>query len=281
MSDTRPLSGTIGIVTGASRGLGRAFALDLAGCGAALTLVARSPSDLADTANAVRSCGVTCEIVIGDVRDDSVAAETVSLTLERLGPPNLLVNNAGIARLGRLVDVAIDDWWDVLNVNLRAPVSWIKAVLPSMRMQQRGRIVNISSPAATDPLPYISSYGAAKAGLTQFTACLAPELASDGIAVIALGPTAVTDMTRSLWETDGLPPEMQQGFKTWFMADPDAHMRSSLELFRYVANGGADHLSGFYIGQRADGFDTPAAVAALPSSPAGLMLSSSVRTRRV
>ena len=82
----------------------------------------------------------------------------------------------------------------------------------------------------------------------------------------------MTDLTRSLWETDGLPPEMQQGFKTWFMADPDAHMRSSLDLFRYAAIGGADHLSGFYIGQRADGFDTPAGVAALPPSPAGLLL---------
>lgn len=280
MSDTRPLSGTVGIVTGASRGLGRAFAVDLAECGAALTLVSRTPDDLAETAKAVRSFGVACETVIGDVRDDSVTADAVSLTVERLGPPTLLVNNAGIAQLGRLGDVEIDDWWDVLTVNLRAPVAWIKAVLPIMRKQQRGRILNVSSPGAAQPMPYISSYGAAKAGLTQLTACIAPEVAPDGIAVIAIGPTALTDMTRSLWETDGLPPEMQEQYRTWFLADPKAHMRMTLDMFRCAATGCADHLSGLYIGQQSGGFDTPATIAARPPSPSGELLSTHAHPKR-
>ena len=265
----RPLSGSIAIVTGASRGLGRAFALDLAECGAALTLVARTADDLADTAKAVRSFDVLCETVVGDVRDDAVAAHAVSHTVERLGPPTLLVNNAGVSQLGALADVDIDDWWDVLTVNLRAPVAWTKAVLPVMQAQGHGRIINVSSPATIAPLPYITSYGAAKAALSQFTACFAPEVASDGIVVVAIGPTALTDMTRSLWEIDGLPSAMQDRFRTAFTANPEGLMRLSLDLFRCVATGGADHLSGLYLGQRADGFDTPTTIAALAPSPAG------------
>ena len=257
---------------GASRGLGRAFALDLAECGAALALVARNGDDLADTANAVRSFGVACETVIGDVRDDAVAARAVAHTIDRLGPPTLLVNNAGVSQLGALTDVDIDDWWDVLTVNLRAPVAWTKAVVPVMQAQGRGRIINVSSPATTAPLPYISSYGAAKAGLSQFTACIAPEVATDGIVVVAIGPTALTDMTRSLWETDGLPTTMQDRFRAAFTASPERLMRLSLDLFRCVATGGADHLSGLYLGQRDGAFDTPATIAALPPSPAGDLL---------
>jgi NAD(P)-dependent dehydrogenase (short-subunit alcohol dehydrogenase family) len=262
----RPLVGSVGIVTGASRGLGRAFAIDLAESGAALTLVARSADDLEGTADAVRSRDVLCETVVGDVRDDALADQVVQHTIDTLGPPSLLVNNAGIAQIRSLVDVTVEDWWDVLGVNLRAPVVWTKAVLPVMREQRQGRIVNVSSPATTTPLPYISSYGAAKAALTQFTACVAPELAADGIVVIAVGPAALTDMTRALWETDGLPPSMQDRFKTAFTADPDLLLRLSLDLFRCVTTGGADHLSGHYLGARPGSFDTPETIAAMAPS---------------
>jgi len=259
----RPLAGTVGIVTGASRGLGRAFAIDLAEAGAALMLVARSADDLEATANLVRTHGARCETVVGDVRDDALADRVVRETADTLGPPSLLVNNAGIAELGALVDVTIDGWWNVLTVNLRAPVAWTKAVLPVMQRQGRGRIINVSSPSSTAPLPFVSSYAAAKAALTQFTASVAPELAADGIVVVAIGPAALTDMTRALWETDGLPPAMQQYFKNAFTADPDKLMRLSLDLFRCVATGGADHLTGHYVGDRIGSFDTPEIIAAM------------------
>ena len=82
---------------------------------------------------------------------------------------------------------------------------WIEAVVRVMREHQRGRIINVSSPGASVPLPHISSCAAAKAGLSQLTACIAPELEADGIVVVAIGPAALSDMTRTLWETDGLP----------------------------------------------------------------------------
>ena len=126
----------------------------------------------------------------------------------------------------------------MLTVNLRAPAAWIHAVLLMMRAQGSGRIINVSSPATTEPLPYISAYGAAKAALTQFTACLAPEIAPDGLVTPAIGPAALTDMTRSLWETNGLPQGMRERMKAVFTADPEGMLRRSLELFRCLTTGG-------------------------------------------
>ena len=134
---------------------------------------------------------------------------------------------------------------------------------------RRGRIVNVSSPASSAPLPYISSYSAAKAGLNQFTASVAPEIAADGIVIVAVGPAALTAMTRSLWETDGLPPARQEQFTSMFTADPDMLLQRSLELFRCVVTGGADHLSGGYVGARDGGlFDTPETIAAMTPTAA-------------
>ena len=115
-------------------------------------------------------------------------------------------------------------------------------------------------------MPYISSYAAAKAALSQLTACIAPELAADGIVVVAIGPAALTDMTRALWETDGLPPATQEQFRQFFTTDPDRLMRLSLDLFRCVATGGADHLTGHYLGQQPGGFDTPESIAAMTAA---------------
>jgi NAD(P)-dependent dehydrogenase (short-subunit alcohol dehydrogenase family) len=268
----RPLSGTVAIVTGASRGLGRAFAVDLAAEGAAVTLVARSAGDLAETASMVTAHGVACEVVVGDVCDGALAEHTVTLTEERLGPVRLLVNNAGVAHVCAVSDAEPDDWWRVVTVNLRAPFVWTKAVLPGMQRRRRGRIINVSSPAMTAPLPYYSSYGASKAGLSQFTACFAEEVAADGVGVYAIGPAALTDMTRATWENDVAPAEMREAFRKVFTSDPEGLLDLSVSLFRFVARGGADHVSGSYVGARPGDFDTPDAVAARPRSPAGEVL---------
>ena len=142
----RPLEGSVSIVTGASRGLGREFAVILAEAGSALALVARSESGLAETARLVEARGAACEVVVGDVCDDALAERVVALAEERLGPIDLLVNNAGIAHICAFADDDVDDWWSSLTVNLRAPIVWTKAVLAGMRQRRRGRIINVSSP---------------------------------------------------------------------------------------------------------------------------------------
>ena len=191
-STDRPLAGTVAIVTGASRGLGRWFAVDLAASGADLMLVARSVEGLAGTAELATAEGARCETMAGDVCDDDLARAVVAATCERLGPVDLLVNNAGVGTPALVSDQGIDEWWHVATVNLRAPVMWTMAVLPGMRRRGSGRIINVSSPAALhSPLPYYSSYTASKAGLSQFTAAFAQEVAAEGICVLAFGPRGV------------------------------------------------------------------------------------------
>ena len=266
----RPLAGTVAIVTGASRGLGRHFAIDLAAAGADVTLVARSAEGLAQTAALVAAHDVRCETVVGDVCDDSLAARVVALTRERLGPVDLLVNNAGAAMPALVAAQSIDDWWEVVAVNLRAPVAWTMAVLPDMLARRSGRIVNVSSPAALhSPLPYYTSYTASKAGLSQFTAAFAQEVAADGIAVLAFGPAAATDMALGTYENDVLPDAMKDFFRTAFTTDPEGLLRSTMALFAVMARGGADHVSGSYLGAPEPAFADASTVAALPPTDPG------------
>jgi 3-oxoacyl-[acyl-carrier protein] reductase len=273
MTTERPLAGTVAIVTGASRGLGRSCAVDLAVCGADLTLVARAEDGLRETAALVAAHGARCEIVVGDVRDDDLASQTVARTVERLGPVDLLVNNAGVGVPAGVAGGDIEGWWEVLTVNLRAPVRWTMAVLPAMVERGRGRIINVSSPAGHhSPVPFYSSYSASKAALSQFTASVAGEVAAQGIVVLAYGPGALTDMTVGTWENDVLPPAMRDMFRAAFTADPESMLRRSMALFRVLATGEADHRSGTYLGMGEPVYDDPSQVACLPPSGAGANL---------
>jgi 2-dehydro-3-deoxy-D-gluconate 5-dehydrogenase len=272
------LSGSVAVVTGASRGLGRAFAVELGALGAAVMIAARSDTGLAETAELVRTQGAECEFMVGDVRDDDFAASTVDATRRRLGPIDLLVNNAGTALIAAVADTPIEQWWDQLTVNLRAPVMWTQAALADLCRRPGGRIINVSSPATFTPLPFISSYGAAKAGLSQFTACMAPEVAPAGLVVLAIGPAALTDMTRSTFENDVIPPDGRDRFRRAFTTDPEMLLRLSVELFRCAATGDADHLTGSYLGARTATFDTPSDIANMTPTPAAALLPSSSRS---
>ena len=251
------LAGTAAIVTGASRGLGRAFALHLAGCGANVTITARSAEGLEETASLLPGAQGGVEIVVGDVTDRTVAERAVARTLQRFGGVDVLVNNAGAMAVGSIVDTDLDEWWGVLDVNVRGPLIWTKAVLPCMRSRRAGTIINVSSRGAYTQHPYASAYCASKAALSQLTSCLAAEVADNGIIVLAFGPAALTGLARSLFETEAMPAPRRQFYESYFTANPDELLRNTLELFAYVVRGGANHLSGQYVGSRVDGFDTP------------------------
>lgn len=273
MSTDRPLAGTTAIVTGASRGLGREFAVDLAACGADLVLVARSAEGLAGTAALVAEHGVASETIVGDVCDDALADRAVARAVDRFGAVDLLVNNAGIGVPSPVVAGDIDAWWDCLTVNLRAPVRWTMAALPGMVARRRGRIINVSSPAGNHtPLPYFSAYVASKAGLSQFTASMAEEVAPDGVIVLAYGPGALTDMTVGTYENDVLPQTMKEMFRSAFTSQPDWMLSKSMELFRLLATGGADHRSGTYLGMAEPVWEDSSLVAGLPPSAAAALL---------
>lgn len=182
----RPLAGSVGIVTGASRSLGRAFAIDLAEAGAALMLVARSAHDLQGTADAVRSCGVSCEIVVGDVRDDALADETVRRTVDALGPPTVLINNAGIARDVDLLDGDLDGARAEMDTNYFGTLAMIRAFAPVIEANGGGAILNVLSVLSWISFPDSGGYCASKSAEWSMTNAVRAALHGRGIAVTGL-----------------------------------------------------------------------------------------------
>jgi len=160
------------------------------------------------------------EIVVGDVTDPAVAERAVARSVQRFGGVDVLVNNAGAIAVGSVADMDLDEWWDVLNVNVRGPLIWTRAVLPWMRARRAGTIINVSSRGAYTQHPYASAYCASKAALSQLTSCLAAEVADDGIIVLAFGPAALTGLARSLFETEAMPAPRRQFYESYFTANP-------------------------------------------------------------
>jgi NAD(P)-dependent dehydrogenase (short-subunit alcohol dehydrogenase family) len=241
-------SPAVAIVTGASAGLGRAYSIELARMGIAVTLVARREAQLRETARLVAEAGGRCEVLVGDVTDPGLADDAVSHTESRLGPVDVLVANAGLLGLGSVAKIDVELWRRVVEVDLVAPMRWNRAVLPGMLARRRGRILNLTSVASLSPQPDGSAYAAAKAGLNSLTASLAAEVASDGVVVVALSPTAHTDMGRELYDNDVLPEARREFLRAYIATDPEGLMRRSLEIFRFVVAGGADALSGQIVG---------------------------------
>jgi NAD(P)-dependent dehydrogenase (short-subunit alcohol dehydrogenase family) len=258
---TGRFDGMVAIVTGASRGLGREFARALGAGGASVLVTARSLADLEATAADVIELGGQCEVICGDASDPGLIARAVALTEERFGGVDLLVNNAGVMLVGEVATADPDEWWQAMDTNVRGPLLWTQAVLPGMRSRGHGRIINVSSLAAYGPMPHTSSYGASKAALSQLSTSLAAEVADDGVIVLAYGPTALTDLSRRLFENEVIPLDRRDQFERTFTTESDELMRLSVDLFTFMAAGGADHMSGSYLGQQRGSFDTPASVA--------------------
>ncbi len=183
------LDGTVALVTGASRGLGRAIALALAEAGADLGLAGRSAPDLERTAEDVTKCGVRAEIFRTEMREPRDIEALAAAALRAFGRIDVLVNNAGISGADKpFLDLAPADWDEVLAVNLRGPALCAQAVARTMVERRRGRIINIASVAATRAVSRLGPYCATKAGLVQLTRVMALELARYNIQVNAVCP---------------------------------------------------------------------------------------------
>src|SRR5580658_6006877 len=193
------LSSKVALVTGASRGIGRAIALALAHAGADVAINFLNRTQDAETAaEEVRRCGRRGAIFPADV---SVASEVLRLVRgveEHFGGIDILVNNAGIAGPRRIEDIAEDDWDRTMAVNLKSCFLATQAVLPGMRARHWGRIVNVSSVAAQTGGVVGPHYAASKAGMIGLTRSYAQRLAKEGVTVNAIAPALIeTDMVTS------------------------------------------------------------------------------------
>ena len=192
------LTGRIALVTGASRGIGRAIATRLAVQGATVVAAARA-QNAADTVSAITSSGGKAEVASADVSDAAAVDALVGGTLERHGRIDILVNNAGIAKDQLMLRMKRDDWDQVIATNLTAAFALTQAVLKPMIRQKGGRIVCISSVVGQSGNAGQANYAASKAGLIGFAKAVAQEVASRNITVNVVAPGLIeTDMTRAI-----------------------------------------------------------------------------------
>lgn len=238
------LHGQVALVTGGGRGIGQATALALAAAGLAVAVVARSPDQLAETVHRIEQLGGRAVPYPADVTDQHGVRQLVADVENRLGPIDLLVNNAGvIGEPGPIAQTNAEIWWRVLDVNLRGPFLCSQAVLPSMMRRKQGRIVNVSSAVAKFAWPNASAYAISKTALNRFSETLALETAADNISVFTLDPgvvhTAMTEYGSSAeWQRwDDLIPRS-------FAAGQDVPPEQAAQLTLALADGRADMLSG-------------------------------------
>ena len=237
----RFLQGKVAVITGASRGLGRAMALALGEAGARLALVGRDKAGLAETQKLANQKGAEGEIFIADVRDEGQVGKLSRDVIARLGATHILINNAGTAVRKNVVDFTLDEWKLVLDTNLTGAFLVSRAFIPPMKAAKWGRIINITSIMAHVGSAGRGAYCASKAGLLCLTKCMALELVNDGITVVAISPGFyATDLTAPL-RADAQKNAALMG------QTPMARWGRPEEiggLARYICNDGASFMTG-------------------------------------
>lgn len=183
------LSGRVALVTGASKGLGKAMAVALAGAGADLALYARDVDALKATKAAVAEKGRRAEFFEVDVLDKACIERNVAETIATLGHIDILVNNAGVNVRKPVLELSVDEWDLVVDTNLKGYLLMAQAVVPYMLARGGGKVINMASILGSVGLPSQVAYASSKGGVIQMTKVMALEWAQQGIQVNAIGPT--------------------------------------------------------------------------------------------
>ncbi len=224
------LEGKSAIVTGASRGIGREIALELARQGANVAVnYSGSEAKANETVEEIKALGRDAFAVKADVSDSEAVTAMMKETIERFGSIDILVNNAGITRDNLLMRMKEEEWDEVISINLKGVFLCTKAATRQMMKQRSGRIINVSSIVGVSGNPGQANYVAAKAGVIGLTKTSAKELATRGITVNAIAPGFIsTDMTDKLNEE--VKEQMLSGIPLGRLGEPSDIAKVALFL---------------------------------------------------
>lgn len=195
------------LITGASSGIGKATALAFAQAGIDVALVSRSQDKLEAIATMAREAGVEAKAYPLDLAKMEQVKSEINAIATDFAPIDILVNNAGMGYTNPLIETPLSDWQRVIDLNLTSVFQCILGVLPTMRQQQRGTIINVASIAGQQPFPDWGAYSVSKAGLIALSKTLAAEERAHGIRVVTLSPGAVNT---PIWDTDTVKVDLNR-----------------------------------------------------------------------
>ncbi|WP_292389971.1 SDR family NAD(P)-dependent oxidoreductase [Methanosarcina sp. UBA5] len=220
------LAGQTALVTGGSRGIGRAICLALAKEGANVIITARNENEIKDTMDKLKAMGSKALAIRADVRSEEDVRRLVSMTIDKCGRLDILINNAGVAYKKRLEETTLQEYEKIMDTNLKGVFLCTKYAIPYLRESKNGKIINISSVGGLHGLPDFSVYCASKFGVNGMTESVAAELEGE-IKVYSVCPGAVdTDMYRSIYsDRPPLKPE-HIAEKVLELASPDSKVTS-------------------------------------------------------
>ena len=217
------------IITGASSGIGEATALTFAKAGINVALVSRSLEPLKTVAEACSQQGIETRPYVIDLNDLTKIPADIKEIMADFGDIDIIVNNAGMGYTNLLRETPLEDWQQVINLNLTSVFQCVQGVLPQMRQRGRGTIINVASVAATQAFPSWGAYCVSKAALLSFSKVLATEEKSHGIRVMTISPGAVNT---SIWDTD----TVQADFDRTAMLTPHVVANTILQAALLPAN---------------------------------------------
>jgi len=237
----RPLAGKVAVVTGASRGLGRAIAVALAAAGADVAVAARAKAALEETAHQAQQHGARALALTTDVASYPAVEQLMARTVDGLGRLDIVVNNAGIARVAPLAEASLDDWQAILDVNLSGVFFGCRAAAPYLIRQQAGKVINLSSVLAAVALPGYTMYSATKGAVISLTRTLAVEWARHNVQVNAIAPGwFVTEMNEAAFAD----PRVHERLTRDIPARRTGRLEEIGPLAVYLASPGSEFMTG-------------------------------------